>query len=955
MKKFISVFSLQFLFLLFISTNALAQESLRSQIISAYPELPAAEIDFVESIFTIQNITPTDPEAAEFIDEIMRMTDASATDINAQPFPSIQSAEVLMVSDSEMTIGLSFAAGEAEVSGLRYYFDFFKWSETETETEVAVRKHVSKPFDVSSLTMGENVTAEVIVPVPTDLAGTYSIVAVLGEVTSGRTFTTIPVGDVVVPGSGVGISILEEECYLTVLDEINSPQYNLTQGVDIQPDETLQLNCVVTNTTDSQQVVSPRFSIYERSLFGKIVDTDNSDTTITLAPSSTQAISFLLPKQTKAQSYRLLIDLVATTSNQTSSAITAHYVLRGNSATIQGLDTDKTSLEAGEEAQLTLSYTGRADAFPDTRINAAESEQPLFGTVALFSSDGVACGSPLRQQLNTETPLNTQGFSYQVAEKCESITVAVSIDDDAGNVLSSASFDFITPSVSPEVPNEVSTANNELSLLNKLLLALGLLSTLVLLAVWLVRGRNKKISQVMSMLIVGGVGVCGLLLASPATVEAQWTQSYFSLDRAVPGGDYRMSGYFSHPPSGTTHPYGVPYAIFGDITYAACNNAYVASVWEFRVYDQTTYQLVNLRRGGGGNYTNERFYLPPGRYFFHMQWWDYRFKSETRQSRYAFNITVSPPPSPPRNCSVNGVTVPHGSSRNFYGFTSSTNCSWYASRRYCNDGTLSGSSWYQYSSCSAPPPPPRNCFLDGVTVAHGTSRTFYGLTSSTNCSLYDGSRYCNNGTLSGNSWYQYSSCSTVPPPPPPPPPSNCSLNGVTVPHGSSRAFYDRTSSTNCASQDQTRSCNNGTLSGNASYQYSSCSQAPETWQQTCSGSPDWRWNESSSYGNTRDGGSCAPEIVLNIQSSSQLVRNGTPATISWEIESPYAVSCTTLGLQDQTINHSGTPESSSGSFETSDLTAEQDVSISCDSEEPGLSPQVTRNMTIEVTPQQQEI
>lgn len=66
-----------------------------------------------------------------------------------------------------------------------------------------------------------------------------------------------------------------------------------------------------------------------------------------------------------------------------------------------------------------------------------------------------------------------------------------------------------------------------------------------------------------------------------------------------------------------------------------------------------------------------------------------------------------------------------------------------------------------------------------------------------------------------------------------PPPSvggaSCSLDGVTVPHGSSRTFYALSSvveGTSCSSFVQTRTCSNGTLSGDAAFAHVACSATP---------------------------------------------------------------------------------------------------------------------------------
>lgn len=69
-----------------------------------------------------------------------------------------------------------------------------------------------------------------------------------------------------------------------------------------------------------------------------------------------------------------------------------------------------------------------------------------------------------------------------------------------------------------------------------------------------------------------------------------------------------------------------------------------------------------------------------------------------------------------------------------------------------------------------PTPTYSNCTLDGATVAHESSRRFYSRTSSSNCNSYDQTRTCTDGSLSGSNLYRYRSCSpptstTITPPP----------------------------------------------------------------------------------------------------------------------------------------------------------------------------------------------
>lgn len=125
--------------------------------------------------------------------------------------------------------------------------------------------------------------------------------------------------------------------------------------------------------------------------------------------------------------------------------------------------------------------------------------------------------------------------------------------------------------------------------------------------------------------------------------------------------------------------------------------------------------------------------------------------------------------TPGMSCAFNGQTIPDGSSVTAYSNPGGTpQC--VSEIRYCRNGVLSGS--YQYATCVSGtcdgfsancPVENKTCALDGVTIANGQSRTFYSVRSTTasddTCSMHAQNRTCTNGTLSGNASYQYASCS----------------------------------------------------------------------------------------------------------------------------------------------------------------------------------------------------
>jgi len=169
------------------------------------------------------------------------------------------------------------------------------------------------------------------------------------------------------------------------------------------------------------------------------------------------------------------------------------------------------------------------------------------------------------------------------------------------------------------------------------------------------------------------------------------------------------------------------------------------------------------------------------------------------------------------SCQFGGREFSHGEAGIFYTRSSvacGESCSAFEEARRCIDGTMSGSA--TLASCT--PTICRDCSLDGQTVPHNTSRTFFSAASvscTNECSGVGGTRTCFNGNLSGSASFNKASCTKNAC-------RSCSAGGVVVNHGQSGTFY-ASSSVGCGStcSSELRGCNDGALSG--SFTNTSCS------------------------------------------------------------------------------------------------------------------------------------
>ena len=174
---------------------------------------------------------------------------------------------------------------------------------------------------------------------------------------------------------------------------------------------------------------------------------------------------------------------------------------------------------------------------------------------------------------------------------------------------------------------------------------------------------------------------------------------------------------------------------------------------------------------------------------------------------------------PPANCSFDNQIVLHEYYVEAFQLSAvewNQSCNDYKKIRTCDNGTLSEAD-YIFPSCTATEP--LDCTFDSQTVLHGADVEAYQLSSvpwNETCSSYRETRSCENGVLSGQG-FAFSSCEQVAP-------DNCSFNDQLVEHQSSVTAWQTSSvphGNSCASQE--RICTNGQLSG--SYTFSSCATA----------------------------------------------------------------------------------------------------------------------------------
>jgi len=267
---------------------------------------------------------------------------------------------------------------------------------------------------------------------PTALSGTYDL-WVIAKTTGGLVLGLASPGKVTFSAFGDRIAIDSASCYLSV----GGGKYTLSQGVDIAKDEDLILTCPAENASGKALSVIPFFDTFRRTVYGPSVKLDYpTKTAIAFAKGEKKDISFPLPKAPAPQAYDVTVFLVNQSNNiPVSKTITAHYVLRGVSATIQNVSLDRATYQAGDSANVNLSWTPAADSFVGSRGGAGTAVTDVTATLSIVGSNGATCAAPFSKVVSPseiETILSTQ-----TTLACDGAVATVKLTDANGDTLDS--------------------------------------------------------------------------------------------------------------------------------------------------------------------------------------------------------------------------------------------------------------------------------------------------------------------------------------------------------------------------------------------------------------------------------------------------------------------------------------------------------------------------------------
>jgi|GEM_PF-1763337 len=283
------------------------------------------------------------------------------------------------------------------------------------------------------INLGENqtISKEITYEAPAYLNGEFQL-WLFAQNASGLMLAINPLGAVTLSGDSQFLEINSASCYLKVIGEIGDKKYVPRQGVDIKSDEKLSVFCEVINHYDREIAFKPEFKTYWRSTSGRLVE-DNKEPQIvvSLRPQEKKELSLILPKAAEPQAYDTVLVLTENGA-AVSNSVALHYVLRGDSATIQNVRLDRDYYQKGDIAKVSFVWSAAADAFTNSRFGA-NPESVLETRVGLSDKNNQSCAQEIDKELVSGKA--EEVLSFLVGVDCINPKISVVIKGADGKVL----------------------------------------------------------------------------------------------------------------------------------------------------------------------------------------------------------------------------------------------------------------------------------------------------------------------------------------------------------------------------------------------------------------------------------------------------------------------------------------------------------------------------------------
>ena len=383
---------------------------------------------------------------------------------------NIKNAKITSQQGNTFNITFDLKNGTGVQTGVKYGVELLSGVKNENVVD-------SKVYD-ESITLDENslIGRQITYIAPESLSGSYTLI-LNSQNSSGLPLGIAFLGKVTLSTTPQGVEIVNDSCYLKIVEDKTGTHYNVLQGVNTTKDQSLNLTCNVVNHSKSSVTMTPTYETKLRSLFGSIVQTGVGDSkAISLKPGEKTSFTLLLPKATSPNSYYIKTWLASGTN--TSNTITSYYFIKGPTATIENIYLDKDSYQKNDTATLSVIWTKSSDAV-------------VTLSSTLTDGDGNKCADAILNKsisIDPTSPINK--IPFLITSNCTNPHVSVTLTDLNGNVLDQKDYAFISGGVA----GSQSAKHNNTALIIIVLLV-------IILAIYMINKKRKGNSTGMNVVL----------------------------------------------------------------------------------------------------------------------------------------------------------------------------------------------------------------------------------------------------------------------------------------------------------------------------------------------------------------------------------------------------------------------------------------------------------------------
>ncbi|MBD3299887.1 MAG: hypothetical protein GF347_00885 [Candidatus Moranbacteria bacterium] len=285
----------------------------------------------------------------------------SANEVHVAEDFQIKAVELEKITENNHSLIFKLENKENTVSNIGY-------SVYLTDPEIKAREYLLFSKRVESLGQNDSRVEEIEFEIPNYFNGSHDLFLEVND-SSGSPLAFNYLGEVSLDGDGQYLEFKKDTCRLTVSGE--DDYYSLLQGVDIKKEEEdLFIVCEVENKAARTLTAVPHFDIFLRTLEGEKIKENElfGNSEVLFQAGEIKEIEFRIPDDLPPQAYHASLDF-----DQASNQVFFHYVIFGESATINKVVLDKDFYKKGEIIKIDYEVSGKASSFNGAR-NGEDSQ-----------------------------------------------------------------------------------------------------------------------------------------------------------------------------------------------------------------------------------------------------------------------------------------------------------------------------------------------------------------------------------------------------------------------------------------------------------------------------------------------------------------------------------------------------------------------------------------------------